>query len=779
MQYFDYSATPGKTIKREYDIKGIKPLVSIITPFFNAGKYFKECFNSVLNQSFPYFEWIIVDDDSTNEKDVEILHEFAQKDSRIKVYTLENELRRQTGKSYGASAARNYGAGMANTQLLLFLDADDMLDPVFIETTYLVLALEKEAAWAYTDIVTFGDKELLWRREFSSDLMKTENLLAVTTLVRKEMFDALGGFEIMHGKYFNEDWHFWLRALAKNYKPAHVAQYLLWYRNTEGALKVIKDNDEIAKENARIIGEAAQDVPNGIKAIEYIGSVKEKSFTGLKLWNDYSEIPQNKMPFSTEKQRILCLFPHLHMGGSDKFNFDLISRLDEEKFDVSIITTLPEDNEWQHLFVPFVQDVFALPFLFDMKDWTAFIDYIIKTRGISLIFCSNSYFGYFALPYIRALYPHIAIVDYVHMEEWYYRGGGYARTTGNIGAVLDKTYVCNNGTKNIIEHDFKRQNNTLSTVYVGVDEEKFCVDNADINDVFKVLPNLPKDKKAVLFPCRIVAQKRPFLMLEIAKKMPQFSFIVVGDGEQENELVNAAKAVKNIYFSGRQDDLRPFYKFASVTLICSLREGLSLTAYESLAMATPVVTSDVGGQKELVDCTTGIVVPIDYTKTLQEDNRDFFEETELYVKAILQILSDDDKYIKLCENCRKKIESGFTISQMAEQLSSEFNALTSEENCNIRKEKYKEYNKFLPLFESYAELFADLDYLERKFFFSDGSYKYYKEYCDTKGRPAYEELERLKQTRSFKLANVYQNTVNNSAFLRKLRQVLSKLKPRN
>jgi len=70
---FDYSLEPGKELKRRYKTPGEEPLVSIITPYFNAGKYFEQTFNSVMNQTFPWYEWIIVNDGSTNEADVRFL----------------------------------------------------------------------------------------------------------------------------------------------------------------------------------------------------------------------------------------------------------------------------------------------------------------------------------------------------------------------------------------------------------------------------------------------------------------------------------------------------------------------------------------------------------------------------------------------------------------------------------------------------------------------------------------------------------------------------------
>ena len=77
MMKFDYTKEPGRyLLNREMRYDGA-PLVSIITPYYNAGKYFEQTFNCVMNQTFPWFEWIIVDDGSTDAESVSGLAHFA------------------------------------------------------------------------------------------------------------------------------------------------------------------------------------------------------------------------------------------------------------------------------------------------------------------------------------------------------------------------------------------------------------------------------------------------------------------------------------------------------------------------------------------------------------------------------------------------------------------------------------------------------------------------------------------------------------------------------
>ena len=68
---FDYTRQPGKTLWNRDLVKTEEPLVSIITPFYNSGSQLRQTANCVLDQTFPYFEWILVDDGSTREEDLQ------------------------------------------------------------------------------------------------------------------------------------------------------------------------------------------------------------------------------------------------------------------------------------------------------------------------------------------------------------------------------------------------------------------------------------------------------------------------------------------------------------------------------------------------------------------------------------------------------------------------------------------------------------------------------------------------------------------------------------
>lgn len=375
-----------------------------------------------------------------------------------------------------------------------------------------------------------------------------------------------------------------------------------------------------------------------------------------------------------QKINILMLIPWMEMGGADLFNRSIVEKIDKNAYCVSIVCTVPGQNGWKHYFEEQVSDIHVLPDFLKPEEYAKYILELVGRQKTDIVFLSNSYYGYHLLPLLKCTYPQVAVVDYVHMEEWYWRGGGYARLSGRSEYCVDQTLVCNQGTEKVLVNHFGRTPETVKTLYIGVDQHRFnstAVPRGEIRAKYAI----PDHKKVILFPCRIHPQKRPFLMLEIAKRVIQrdenVCFLVAGDGPQLSELkskITQAKLDDWFVCTGELSQMEKAYADSDLTLICSLKEGLSLTAYESCAMATPVVSVDVGGQKELIDETVGRLIPLSQKET-DIDSRDFSEEEiEAYVNAILEILGDQVQYEQLCRNCRKRIETGFSTDKMIENL---------------------------------------------------------------------------------------------------------------
>lgn len=101
-----------------------QPKVSIITPLFNSMEFIKETADSVLSQTIPDWEWIIVDGHS-KDGSYEYVCDLAKNDKRIIVLIQQN--------NSGIGAARNEALDVATGEYIAFLDSDDMWDECFLE----------------------------------------------------------------------------------------------------------------------------------------------------------------------------------------------------------------------------------------------------------------------------------------------------------------------------------------------------------------------------------------------------------------------------------------------------------------------------------------------------------------------------------------------------------------------------------------------------------------------------------------------------------------------
>ena len=97
--------------------------ISIIVPIYNSEKYLERCISSIIQQTYSNIEIILINDGST-DKSLEICKDFAKKDNRIILYN---------GKNEGVSNARNRGINLSNGEYITFIDSDDSIDKDYIK----------------------------------------------------------------------------------------------------------------------------------------------------------------------------------------------------------------------------------------------------------------------------------------------------------------------------------------------------------------------------------------------------------------------------------------------------------------------------------------------------------------------------------------------------------------------------------------------------------------------------------------------------------------------
>lgn len=671
---FDYNLEPGKKLEI-VDYKKHIPVVSVIIPFYNDEKYIEQSVSCILNQTFPYFEVIIVDDGSKDIKSLKKLDEVSKLDNRIKVLHKENE---------GLSATRDYGANhsSSDTKYFMFIDSDDLIEPTFLECAYWALETNPNAGWAYSDSIGFGTQCYLWNKWFDTKKEKKVNELLSMALVRKEAYYSVNGYELRE-KAVNEDWNFWLKLISKGYYPVHMSFYGQWYRRKDTGSELTKATQN-RKRSLEIIRNTSKKIKKNVEAVQFPMLSYNKNTILEKL--ESIVVPKR---IENKKINLLMFIPWMVTGGADFFNLDLIKRLKKDEYDITILSSVPSNNPLRQEFEKYAS-VYDLTSFIEKKYWLSFVNYIIEKNNINMIFCTNSMFGYSCLNYLKACYPNIPILDYVHMEEWYYRDGGYARMSSNYKDVIDKTLVCNKGTEKVISEIMGKKKSEISTVYIGVDPEKFNPEKYDKNELLKKYNIDNKNKYIISYICRISSQKRPFLLFEIIckvlKKRNDILFVIAGDGEMLSGLkakVDNAGISDKVIFLGNVKNTMEVYKISDLTLNCSIKEGLALTSYESLSMGVPVISADVGGQKELIDDSVGVIVPCLQKETDINDYDYSQEEVNNYVVAIDKIIENLENY-KI--NSRERIIEKFTLDKMALNMDNEIKKIFA--NPNKEKIKY-------------------------------------------------------------------------------------------
>ncbi|MBE6760026.1 MAG: glycosyltransferase, partial [Ruminococcaceae bacterium] len=129
-------------LRAKQKLGGSAPLVSIIMPVYNVEEFLEQGLDTLLQQTLKRIEIICVDDGST-DRSLEILNEYAARDSRVKVFTQQNQY---------AGAARNLGLSHAKGEYVVFLDSDDFFAKGLAEQAYTAAKL------ADADIVLYGAK---------------------------------------------------------------------------------------------------------------------------------------------------------------------------------------------------------------------------------------------------------------------------------------------------------------------------------------------------------------------------------------------------------------------------------------------------------------------------------------------------------------------------------------------------------------------------------------------------------------------------------------------
>lgn len=231
-----------------------KTLISIIVPVYNIRRFLKKCINSVINQEFKDFELILVDDGSTDGSSL-ICEKFANKYEFIRYISQVNG---------GVSKARNTGISIAKGKYIVFLDADDSLEPLSLKSLFyeaeknnsdMVIGSYNKIRFSQKVGKVIRNKEFISKKEFWDNIEKYRSYINTpwaklykTEIIKKN--NLL--FEL--GRTIGEDFKFnrqylqhidsnitILEKIVYNYRMGGLASTVVYHNNISNLRKSILD----------------------------------------------------------------------------------------------------------------------------------------------------------------------------------------------------------------------------------------------------------------------------------------------------------------------------------------------------------------------------------------------------------------------------------------------------------------------------------------------------------------------------------------------------------
>lgn len=197
-----------------------EPKISIIIPCYNYSRYLSEAIESALAQDYPNLEVIVIDDGSTDGTKEEAL---KYKDRGVKYVYQPNQ---------GVSSARNLGSSKAAGQYIMYLDADDKLEPHYVSSCLKVLQDNPDVSFVYTQMRYFGRvNEVSSFPDYSLAALKVGNYINASALIKAEVLQRFQYDTSLRSGF--EDWDFYLTLAEHGYTGKLLDKPLLLYRKHE------------------------------------------------------------------------------------------------------------------------------------------------------------------------------------------------------------------------------------------------------------------------------------------------------------------------------------------------------------------------------------------------------------------------------------------------------------------------------------------------------------------------------------------------------------------
>ncbi|PTL76173.1 glycosyltransferase [Vitiosangium sp. GDMCC 1.1324] len=628
-----------------------QPLVSVIIPCFNYGSFLPDALASLDRQTLQDFEIILVEGgstDGTTQAQVRALH-------HPKVRKLFQPQPTLVGEN------RLAGLQLARGKYITFLDADDKLEPTYLEKAVMAFELLGVDV-VYPSVQLFGRENRVWETadEFTLANLSKTNTVSTVAMFRYETWKSqnIGYGSNKDGSI--EDWDFWLRFAERGARGYKIREPLMLYRIHGNSL-----SDAIRPELQQAYRKTLA------KHRRYLGPrrvarVSREQTLPLEAKPPSPDLSRSLLPVRNPL-RIALAQPWMVMGGSDSLMLQVFATREQEDARLTVYSTIetpPSMGSSAGAFQRLTDDVFELSRELPASAHDEAILHLLRTRQVNVLMIVGSPQTYALLPRIRKELPHVRVVDHL------YNTVGHLANNRKHASEIDFHIVANEEVRDALLRGGESPER-IRVIYHGIDMKRFSQEAVPYEaDGLPGLALAPGER-LVLYSGRFSEEKGVMRFVEIVRRMRRDThvrFAMTGDGPQRpevEEFIHRHALSNRVELLGIVDDSKPYLRRADVVVIPSDVEGLPLVCLEALALGTPVVASKVGALPEVIQSgRTGFLVPP--------------TDVDGFVRDIRGALSLDAKRTRLARTCRQSVEERFSIETARQKYYEVFRQLASK-----------------------------------------------------------------------------------------------------
>jgi glycosyltransferase involved in cell wall biosynthesis len=208
-------------------------MFSVILCTYNRAHLIKRAIDSLLAQTYPDWELIIVDDGSRDDT-FTVIKDIVASDPRIRYHYSDNQ---------GQSAARNLGFSMTTMRYVTFLDSDDEYLPDHLQKRFDILSYEPAIELLHGGVEVVGEAMVVDKNDLSKQISLSECVIGGTFFIRRDLWTRIGGFDDI---LYSDDSDFFDRAKEAGayIKKVEYPTYR-YYRTESDSLCAISEREGV------------------------------------------------------------------------------------------------------------------------------------------------------------------------------------------------------------------------------------------------------------------------------------------------------------------------------------------------------------------------------------------------------------------------------------------------------------------------------------------------------------------------------------------------------